>query len=81
MDLWYTPEAKAFQSMGLYGNPIPDVFATDFDAYGHFTQEVWKSTTKVGCAVQSCSNLGGFFAVCNYNPAGKSHPRAHVACH
>ncbi|KAJ7590312.1 PR-1-like protein [Mycena floridula] len=42
----------------------------------HFTQVVWKSTTQVGCAVQSCNGIfdpvfgpANFF-VCEYNPAG-----------
>jgi len=43
---------------------------------GHFTQVVWKSTTRVGCAVQVCKplkpmswNPGNFF-VCEYSPPG-----------
>ncbi|QRV90690.1 cysteine-rich Secretory family protein [Ceratobasidium sp. AG-Ba] len=48
-------------------NPVPS----------HFTQVVWKATTKVGCAVASC-NLANFdkqfwpvkFHVCEYSSAG-----------
>ncbi|KAI0246448.1 PR-1-like protein [Lactifluus subvellereus] len=42
----------------------------------HFTQVVWKSTTQVGCAVQSCNDIMGSgsglanFYVCEYNPQG-----------
>jgi pathogenesis-related protein 1 len=40
---------------------------------GHYTQVVWRDTTRVGCAVQSCT-LDGFgrgdFWVCNYDPPG-----------
>ncbi|GJJ08968.1 hypothetical protein Clacol_003189 [Clathrus columnatus] len=41
----------------------------------HFTQVVWKSTTEVGCAVQSCSNIFpgdgvAQYYVCEYSPAG-----------
>lgn len=42
----------------------------------HFTQVVWKSTTKVGCAVQSCNGIfdASFgkarFYVCEYDPPG-----------
>jgi len=36
---------------------------------GHYTQIVWKGTTDVGCAKQSCSN-GSEIVVCSYFPAG-----------
>jgi uncharacterized protein YkwD len=47
-------------------NPVPS----------HFTQVVWKSTTQVGCAVQSCSGIfdasygPAQYYVCEYSPAG-----------
>jgi len=38
---------------------------------GHYTQVVWKTTTKVGCAVYKCAGLKyGGTLVCNYSPAG-----------
>lgn len=43
---------------------------------GHYTQIVWSSTTKVGCAKQLCtknSPMGGgnwTYWVCNYDPPG-----------
>jgi len=44
---------------------------------GHFTQVVWKATTKIGCAVQMCENLASStpmsnanFLVCQYLPRG-----------
>jgi uncharacterized protein YkwD len=38
---------------------------------GHYTQVVWKATTKVGCAVSSCPNLRyGNTVVCDYGPGG-----------
>ncbi len=37
---------------------------------GHFTQLVWKSTTRVGCAKQQCPKLGGDYWVCKYAPPG-----------
>lgn len=55
--LW-TNEAKYYN----YGNPQ---FSSKT---GHFTQVVWASTTRVGCAAQRCS--GGKFWVCRYYPAG-----------
>lgn len=67
---WYTTEAQKFKQLGLYGMANP--LNIDFDAWGHFTQQVWKSTTKVGCAVQTCPGDKGYYTVCNYNPAGKN---------
>ncbi|KAG9510160.1 Golgi-associated plant pathogenesis-related protein 1, partial [Fragariocoptes setiger] len=38
---------------------------------GHFTQLVWKSTTRVGCAkAYSSGPRGGVYLVCNYDPPG-----------
>lgn len=50
----------------------------NFENWGHFSQIVWKSTTKIGCATQYCpgglANVGGgvspYFTVCNYSPPG-----------
>lgn len=39
--------------------------------YDHFTQVVWKSTTKLGCAYKDCrSNNWGLYIICSYDPAG-----------
>jgi pathogenesis-related protein 1 len=35
----------------------------------HYTQIVWRTTTKVGCAVVKC-NSGDTFITCNYYPPG-----------
>lgn len=40
----------------------------DFGSYGHYTQIVWSSTTKVGMAVASGSS--GTYVVARYTPAG-----------
>lgn len=38
---------------------------------GHFTQVVWNSTHKIGCAaVAGTGPHGGIFTVCNYHPWG-----------
>lgn len=39
---------------------------------GHFTALVWKSTTKVGCGVKTCNNLGKGVKLytCSYAPFG-----------
>ncbi|XP_012072762.2 LOW QUALITY PROTEIN: pathogenesis-related protein 1 [Jatropha curcas] len=36
---------------------------------GHYTQVVWSSSVRVGCAKVRCSN-GGTFITCNYDPPG-----------
>ncbi|KAJ5816039.1 Allergen V5/Tpx-1-related protein [Penicillium robsamsonii] len=70
-DMMYTNEAPEFA--GLYGQSSPDM--TNFAAWGHFSQIVWKSTTQVGCATVSCDdleNVGGAapYTVCNYGSPG-----------
>ncbi len=48
------------------------------NACGHYTQIVWRSTTHVGCGIQTCSTNSPFgpmfpdwtFVVCNYEPPG-----------
>ena len=35
---------------------------------GHFTQVVWKSSTKLGCGIAIANNKA--VGVCNYSPAG-----------
>ena len=37
---------------------------------GHYTQIVWKDTTKVGCAMLVCENGSEHLWMCNYDPAG-----------
>ena len=40
---------------------------------GHYTQVVWRTTTKVGCALHRCPGLTyGSTVVCNYAPGGNS---------
>lgn len=37
---------------------------------GHFTQLVWKNTTRVGCAYKDCGPYYGQYTVCQYYPPG-----------
>lgn len=57
----------------------PDM--SNFEAWGHYSQIVWKDTVSVGCAVQDCSAQGlsgvgsgvsAYFTVCNYSPPGRA---------
>ena len=44
---------------------------TAANEYNHFTQVVWKGSTKVGCAYKDCTSTGwGLYIVCEYDPAG-----------
>ena len=41
------------------------------NSYDHFTQVVWKSTTKVGCAWKDCTAQNwGHYVICEYDPPG-----------
>jgi pathogenesis-related protein 1 len=49
----------------------------DFDEIGHYTQLVWRSTTRLGCGVAHCTTKSPFprlpvwnFVVCRYSPPG-----------
>ncbi|KAI5240763.1 hypothetical protein E4T43_05846 [Aureobasidium subglaciale] len=73
-ELFYNGEVGYYTN--LYGQANPDM--SNFEKWGHFSQLVWKGTTKVGCATQYCSgglaNVGQYvsphFTVCNYGSPG-----------
>lgn len=73
---WYYGEVNSFLP-SYYGQPTPDM--SNFAAWGHFSQVIWKGSTSVGCASQYCpagtifSGLASWFTVCNYVPPGKIH--------
>ena len=76
-DMWYKGEVNLFPS-SAYGRPNPDMGG--FHDWGHFTQVVWKSTTKIGCYSKLCpagtivGGMSSWYTVCNYHPAGMSCP-------
>ncbi|CZT14290.1 uncharacterized protein RCC_00266 [Ramularia collo-cygni] len=73
-DLFYNSEAPAFKD--LYGQAQPSY--ANFGAWGHFSQIIWKGTTRIGCATTSCinglkgvgANVPKHFTVCNYKSPG-----------
>ena len=75
-ELFYNGEVGWFS--GLYGQAQPSM--DNFENWGHFSQIVWKDTTRIGCATQDCSSTGltnvgsnvpPYFTVCNYENPGK----------
>ncbi|CAL9737631.1 protein Pry1p [Monosporozyma servazzii] len=37
---------------------------------GHFSQLVWKGTSKLGCGIKTCDNAWGHYVICSYQDAG-----------
>ncbi|GAB0135921.1 hypothetical protein EsDP_00004242 [Epichloe bromicola] len=67
---WYKGEVNDYNLS--YGMSNPNV---NLGRIGHFTQVVWKSTKKVGCATVKCPagsifGMPSWYTVCNYQPAG-----------
>lgn len=78
-DQWYNGEVANYNA--FYGLPNPPS-SVPLGKFGHFTQLVWKSSTKVGCATVQCPagtvlGLPSWYTVCNYSPPGKN---PHVDC-
>lgn len=71
---WYYGEVGNYANFYGMENPPSNVPLGD---YGHFTQLVWKDSTKVGCATVKCAagtvlSLQSWYTVCNYKGPGKS---------
>lgn len=50
-------------------NPVPNVSTSGrFEDVGHYTQIIWRATTRVGCGF--ASNRRDDYLVCRYTPAG-----------
>ena len=66
-----TTMVKAWGKGKQYFRPglFPNVSTTgDWTQIGHYSQMVWKSTTKIGCAQSRAG--GNDILVCRYDPAG-----------
>lgn len=72
-DMWYNGEVNKFLP-SYYKEPTPDM--SNFEAWGHFSQLVWKGSEDLGCHVQLCpkgtmaTDMEAWYMVCNYKPAG-----------
>jgi pathogenesis-related protein 1 len=78
----------AYVGENIYGGPDPigavDLWMAEKSSYnlatnqcsgvcGHYTQIVWKATTKVGCAISRCPSLRySNSIICNYGPGGNA---------
>lgn len=62
--LWGAEKAKYAGAGAAYTGPA--------DGAGHYTQVIWKATTKVGCARAKCDKNGMSWSIvsCNYTPRG-----------
>ncbi|KAH6981026.1 CAP domain-containing protein [Ilyonectria sp. MPI-CAGE-AT-0026] len=68
---WYNSE---MDNWSYYGQENPPS-TLGLDLYGHFTQVVWKDTTKIGCATVLCTagkmyDFDAWYTVCNYKNQG-----------
>ncbi|KAG8161913.1 hypothetical protein KVR01_007678 [Diaporthe batatas] len=65
----YANAANAWVGEKNLYNGEPITGSGNFHEYGHYTQVIWASTSKVGMAVAD-DGAGGFYVVARYNPAG-----------
>ena len=59
IDTWYN-EIRFYN----YSNPGYS------EIVGHFTQMVWKDSSRLGCAIRNCHNEWTTYFVCEYDPPG-----------
>lgn len=77
--LFSNPEVAPEEVVKIWADEAPDYDYENNDCTpgaqcGHYTQIVWRDTTKLGCGVAICDDVAGFGAgslwVCNYDPPG-----------
>lgn len=82
-DMWYDGEINSWPAAD-YGQATPDM--SNFESWGHFSQVVWAGSTSAGCYSQYCApgtmyaDMGAWYTVCNYYPAGMSKPVSLSQC-
>jgi len=77
----YVGENIAYSSVNFSAQQFFDLWAAeesnfvyealtsgDAGLFGHYSQLIWRNTTRVGCATAIC--VDGIYAVCNYAPGG-----------
>ena len=51
--------------------PLYDYNSNTFGDAGHYTQVVWRSSVRIGCAIVDCPNFRYHnIALCDYAPGG-----------
>ncbi|ROV98473.1 hypothetical protein VPNG_08511 [Cytospora leucostoma] len=68
-DTPYTNAANAWVDEKSEYNGEAITGTGNFEEYGHYTQIIWESTTKVGLGVAS-DGAGGYYVVARYSPEG-----------
>jgi hypothetical protein len=72
VDLWYCEISAYLNDPGIRGGTVYGCDNNPNKVTGHFTQVVWRGSSKLGCAQNTCSlgrNSGTLWA-CEYDPAG-----------
>ena len=75
---YYSVEAAIAAWIGERRYFIPGIFPAnsttgDWMAVSHYTQIIWPTTTRIGCAM--ASNRGADYLVCRYSPKGNMDGR------
>ncbi|CAN0920979.1 Pathogenesis-related protein PRB1-2 [Linum grandiflorum] len=72
---WSSGQMSANGAVGMWVNEKKDYnynanTCAQGKVCGHYTQVVWRSTARIGCAKAACSGGRGTFVICSYTPRG-----------
>ena len=81
----YVGENLFMSSYAPTGKQVSDAWGSEKQNYdaatgdcsgvcGHYTQQVWRTTTDLGCAIKQCPS--GYIVSCEYGPGGNSGGKA-----